>query len=177
MRCQSRAVERLAAAAVSVLLVACAAPSPTPSPSAVLSQPPPTAVANATPPPAPSASETEVPALTVIDPRVVVTPATGLHDGQTVLVRITGFSVGGKQWVSECSSSAVATDLGCGSELAAQTELVTDNSRTGSASFIVRSHASNGPNGSLHSCGTHCVIVVTVGGGYAFALAPISFAP
>jgi Neocarzinostatin family len=119
-----------------------------------------------------------VPALTVLNPRIIVTPATGLHNGETVTVSVTGFDVGGKVWLSECASAGDATDVGCGSGLASQTFLVTDDSRTGSTPFVVQATASDrSVGGAEHICRDQCVLVATVGGGFAFQIAPLSFAP
>jgi hypothetical protein len=118
-----------------------------------------------------------VPALTVQDPRVTITPNTHLVEGQTVAVQVTGFGVGGKVFVSECSSAAEATDLGCGAELAAQPFLVTDDNRTGSINFQVRATAAGrAPSGGpLAHCTDQCVLVATIGGGYPFVVTPLAF--
>jgi hypothetical protein len=161
---------------VTVLTLATAActVSSTPAPSTALPRVTPTNSAGA---PA-SSSSADVPALTVADPRIVVSPAGGLHDGQTVTVSVTGFSVGGKQSVSECSSVATATDVGCGSALPTQTLLVTGDDRTGSTTFTVQAEAHDkDPGGSLHQCQNQCVLVVTLGVGYPFAVAPLAFGP
>ena len=79
-------------------------------------------MAIAAPPPSALASGT-VPALTVHDPTVHVSPSTGLHDGQTVTVAVTGFGVGAKVWLSECASASDVSGEGCGAQLAAQTLL------------------------------------------------------
>lgn len=122
------------------------------------------------------ASPSPVPALSVLDPRVLVTPATNLHDGETVTVQLTGFGVGGKVFLSECATAAAASDLGCGAELAAQPFVVTDDTRAGSTSLVVKSRAASGALASpVVACADHCVIVATVGGGYGFAFAPIVF--
>ncbi len=136
--------------------------------------PPASAAPTSTETPSPSDEEV-VPALTVDDPTVTVVPATNLRDGQTVEVRITGFGVGGKVYLSECSSAEVATDLGCGAELAAQTLFVTDDSRAAIGSFTVTATAEQGPFAPSQACADQCVIVATIGGGYAFVTAPISF--
>ena len=140
--------------------------------------PPPALPSPALPSPAlPSpVSDALVPALTVDDPAVTITPSSELHDGQAVRVQVTGFGVGGKVWLSECASAAVVTELGCGAELAAQTLLVTDDSRAGGASFVVRSRASNGVlPGPDVACADQCVIVATQGPGFGHAIAPIAF--
>jgi hypothetical protein len=130
-------------------------------------------------PSAPTASETLVPALTVDHPTVTITPPNHLKDGQTVEVRVTGFGVGGKVWLSECASASVATDLGCGAQLAAQPFLVTDDTRAGSASLVVRAEASGKPVSakSISPCADRCVVVATLGDGYDYAVAPIAFGP
>lgn len=127
--------------------------------------------------PSPS-RDTDVPALTVENPAVAVNPATNLVDGQSVTITLTGFGVGGKVFLSECTSVAVATSLGCGTELARQPFLVTDDSRAGTGTFTVRSTAAAGPQGlaPIQVCTESCVIVATLGNGYAFVTAPISFA-
>jgi photosystem II stability/assembly factor-like uncharacterized protein len=123
-----------------------------------------------------SLPEWEVDALTVDRPTVTITPSTGLHNGQTVEVRVTGFVVGGKVWLSECASAAVATDLGCGRDLGGQLFLVTDDSRAGQSSFVVTAHAGVGQLYATQApCVDQCVLVATVGAGYAFVVAPISF--
>jgi photosystem II stability/assembly factor-like uncharacterized protein len=123
-----------------------------------------------TPPPAP-------PALTVDHPAVSVSPSRHLRDGQMVGVRVTGFAVGGKVFLSECASVAVASDLGCGAELAAQPFLVTDDGRTGRATFTVSASAPAGALGTnpLRPCADRCVIVASLGDGYPFVVAPIAF--
>jgi hypothetical protein len=109
-------------------------------------------------------------------PAVRITAASHLHDGETVLAEVTGFGVGGKVFLSECSSAALATDLGCGAELARQTLLVTDDSRAGHASFEASIDAPSGPlpRGRTR-CSGQCVIVATVGGGLPFVSAPSAF--
>jgi hypothetical protein len=113
----------------------------------------------------------------VVNPTVTVTPSTHLKDGQDVVVGVTGFGVGGKVFLSECSSAAAATDLGCGSELAAQPFIVTDDNRTGFASLVVRASAPGKapPAGPVMPCRNKCVVVATIGGGYSYVVAPIAF--
>jgi hypothetical protein len=120
---------------------------------------------------------TPPPALTVDHPALVVSPSGHLRAGQAVKVHVTGFGVGGKVFLSECASAAAASDLGCGAQLAAQPFLVTDDSRIGRATFVVSSSASANPlgTGALKPCANRCVIVATLGGGYPFVVAPISF--
>jgi hypothetical protein len=119
------------------------------------------------------------PAVTATRPSVTVTPATGLFDGQSVEVRVSGFGVGGKVWLSECASAQDASPLGCGAQLAAQPFLVTDDSRAGAAGFTVSLHAATQqelPSPSV-ICTDQCVIVATLGEGFAYAIAPIRFSP
>jgi Neocarzinostatin family len=125
---------------------------------------------------APSA-EPLVAALSVTDPQVSVSPSDNLSDGQSVVVRVSGFGIGSKVWISECATSASANDLGCGAELAAQTFTATNNLRSGFAPFTVHSLAAAGPlnTGAIEACSDQCVIVATLGAGYAFAVAKISF--
>jgi hypothetical protein len=112
----------------------------------------------------------------VDQPTVTITQSNELRDGQTVQVSVSGFGVGGIVRLSECASAAVVTDLGCGAELAAQTMLVTDETRVGSASFVVHARAMSGPlTGPAVACADRCVIVATLGPGYGHAIAPIEF--
>lgn len=120
---------------------------------------------------------TPPPALTVDHPVLSVSPSSHLRDGQAVAVRVTGLGVGSKVFLSECASAAVASDLGCGAQLAAQPFLVTDDSHAGHAPFIVSASASADPLGTdaLRGCADGCVIVATLGDSYPFVVAPIAF--
>ncbi len=130
----------------------------------------PTATATAVP------SDQSVPALTVDHPTLTVSPASHLTDGQTVEVRVTGFGVGGKVWISECASAADATSIGCGRELAGQLFLVTDDSRVGSSNFTVSAKAPiKYPSATVETCANRCIIVATLGVGFPYVVAPISF--
>jgi hypothetical protein len=127
--------------------------------------------------PAPAADSSLVPALQTHNPRVVVTPATGLHDGQTVDVRFSGFGVGGKVFLSECGSASAANSLGCGDQLAAQPFGLSDDQGNGQFTFTVKKVASTKPYDltALTTCQDNCVIVATVGDGFGFASASLSF--
>jgi hypothetical protein len=122
-------------------------------------------------------AEAPVRGLTVTDPQVSVEPSDSLTDGQSVIVRVTGFGIGSEVRVSECASASAANDRGCGAELAAQTLLFTRESRAGSAAFTVRSEAPAGPltTGAIEACPNQCVIVATLGSGFAFAYTGIAF--
>ncbi len=125
-----------------------------------------------------SAPGSLAPTLTANQPRVAVTPSSGLRDGQAVHVRVSGFGVGGKVWISECASARDASDLGCGAQLAAQPFLVTDKSRAGQMIFMVSPQAPTRPLNATPTvtCTDACVIVATLGDGFPYAIAPISFA-
>ena len=108
---------------------------------------------------------------------LTVSPASHLTDGQTVEVRVTGFGVGGKVWISECASAADASSLGCGRDLAGQLFLATDDSRAGSSTFMVSAKAPiKYPSATVEPCANRCVIVATLGDGFPYVVAPISFA-
>ncbi len=119
------------------------------------------------------------PAVTATNPSVSVTPASGLFDGQTVAVQVSGFGIGGKVWLSECASAQDASSLGCGRQLAEQPFLVTDDARSGDGSFTVSLHAATAPDlpNTAVRCTDQCVIVATLGDGFAYATAPIRFSP
>ena len=119
-----------------------------------------------------------VPALQTHNPMVTVTPATNLVDGEQITVRVSGFDLGGKFFVSECADTSDVSSEGCGPQLAAQPFGVTDDFGSGSMIFVVSSRASSSSVApkTAAPCTAHCVIVATVGGGYGYASAPISFA-
>ena len=127
---------------LSVAIASCASRSPPParSPAADRSAADETATA------APSAcGRSAVPGFSCTHPTVTVIPATGLRNRQRVTVRVTGFAVGGKVWLSECATSLDANPGGCGQQLAAQPFLVTGNDRAGSGTFQVSGRASAKP--------------------------------
>jgi hypothetical protein len=160
------------------LIAGCSTTTVSPPPSASNIVAPSGTAQNGSPSPSLAASvEPLVPALTVTDPQVSVTPSGDLTDGQSVIVRVSGFGIGSKVWISECATSASANDLGCGAELAAQTFTATNNLRSGFTPFVVHWQAAAGPlnTGAIEACSDQCVIVATLGGGYAFAIAKITF--
>jgi Protein of unknown function (DUF4232)/Neocarzinostatin family len=90
---------------------------------------------------------------------VAVSPDTGLRNGETVTVTVTGFPDGAKVFLSECSPDR--EDLaaaGCGAELAAEPVLYTDDHGAGSARFVVHFHAAD------ETCARACAIAATAGG-------------
>jgi len=152
--------------AVATILIGCSStPSPTPT-------------APSTPSPWPSILATTSPSRpdvpTAVNPKVTVTPAKILIDGETVRVDVSGFW--GKVWLSECATLADASSGGCGAQLAAQPFLITDDTWTGHASFVVRAAASGTQLGAqLRACVGRCVLVATLGYGAPFATAPLVF--
>ena len=154
-------------------LVGCTTTAPSPRTS--LAESPPgstTQVPTATP----NADDAPIPALTVHDPTLAVTPSRGLVDGGTVVIAVTGFGEGGKVLLSECASAAVATSTGCGPEMAEELFLVTDEAEAGSSSFTVTADAFAGlPTTRREPCTDQCVIVATLGEGLPFLVAPIAF--
>ena len=101
------------------------------------------------------------------------------------MVKVSGFGVGSKVWLSECASPARVTDLGCGQQPARQTMLLTGNNRAGSGFFVVHDRASVKAydTASFQQCTSRCVLVATAGdfAGYAnvkdYADAGLSFGP
>ena len=110
-------------------------------------------------------------------PKVSVSPAGDLIDGQSVSVEMSGFTAGTSVFVSECATAATANAVGCGSELGAQATAVTGTDGSASLTFAVRAQAAAGPHetGAIEGCANQCVIVATLGSGSAFASAPIAF--
>jgi len=117
-----------------------------------------------------------VPTAVVTDPEVTVTPSTGLTDGRSVNVSVSGFGESGKVFLSECDHAEDADVLGCGPQLAAQPFIITGTDRSGSATFVVHRTAASKPydTASVEPCMALCVIVATQGDG-AWAVAPIAF--
>ncbi len=118
-----------------------------------------------------------VPALQSHNPKVVVTPSSGLANGEKVKVTVTGFGKGGKFFLSECASKADVSSGGCGSQMAAQPMGVTDNSGGGTLVFTVTSSAAVAPPVShqTQSCTDQCVLVATEGVHFGYAYAPLTF--
>lgn len=111
-------------------------------------------------------------------PSVTVTPSSVLTAGQQVQVHVSGFEISWKVYLSECSSASAANKYGCGEQLAAQPFIITDESRSGSGTFIVEPVASGKPynTADVTPCTTNCVLLATMGGGGGFAVAPLGFA-
>ena len=111
----------------------------------------------------------------VADPRVTVTPATGLSTGQRVKVSVTGFGESRKVFLSECDYAEDASGLGCGPQIAAQPFIVTGTNRSGSTTFVVQSSAASKPyDFEVTPCTNLCVIVAAQGDG-AWAVARVAF--
>ena len=112
-----------------------------------------------------------------VNPNVTISPSSGLADGATVKVTVSGFGIGEKIFLSECDSAVDANDLGCGPQLAAQPFVVTGSERSGSANFVASERAASTPNTSTLStnCAALCVLVATQGDGLAWAAAPLTF--
>jgi hypothetical protein len=125
----------------------------------------------------PATSSLISPADTTVHPAVTATPSRGLVDGQRITVRVTGFGVGGKVWLSECGAAEDISN-GCGPQLPQQTLLVTDNHRAGTAVFVVHDRAATKANSTdLQPCDSECGVVATLGGDLGHAFTPITFRP
>ncbi len=110
-------------------------------------------------------------------PQVTVSPADHLVDGQSVTIRLSGFGIDTKVWVSECSGATSVQSQGCGAKLAAQTLVVTGMDGTGIGTFTLAGQAQAGPFNSarVEGCSDQCVVVATLGQGRPFASQPITF--
>jgi hypothetical protein len=124
----------------------------------------------------PCSSPSVDPAGNVVDPIVTVTPATGLTDGQSVRVSVSGFGQYEKVFLSECDEAVDANVRGCGPQGPLQPIIVAEGDRSGSASFVVHAVAASKPDNTtvVRPCTNLCVIVATEGNG-AWAVAPIAF--
>ena len=166
-----------AACSMAIGLVACGGTHG--QPLAKKSTPPPSTLASTLPPSTTTTASELVPALQTHNPSVTVAPSSHLSKGQVVTVRVMGFGIGGKVWLSECAEAMDANSDGCGQGLPEQTLLVTDSTGSGSATFAVQASASAKANdfatNALQTCANDCVLVATLGGGYGFAFASLHF--
>jgi hypothetical protein len=154
---------RFVLAAFAVGLIGCSVPSTIPTVG-------PTVPTTASAAPTIPAAAVDLPR--AMNPKVVIKPAGILVDGETVRVAVSG--LWGKVFLSECATAASASSGGCGPQLAAQPFLITDDSGTGFASFVVRGTAASTQLGTqLQSCVAQCVLVATLGYGYGYATAPL----
>lgn len=96
-------------------------------------------------------------------PVLHVVPMANLHNGEVVVVRVSGFPPG-KAFLSECASAADVNVIGCGAQLALQPFVVIEGGG-GTERFIVSDHASSTPLTSELTavCTTQCVLVATSG--------------
>ena len=112
-------------------------------------------------------------------PQVVrVVPSGDLHNGEKVMVFVSGFWPEGKFWLSECAEAAyVRGPPGCGVQLAAAPFGMAGVTGTGTYTFTVQSRAVTKPftGGKTVSCSHKCVLMATSGPGVT-AYAPIGFA-
>ena len=80
-------------------------------------------------------------------------------DGQRITVTVTGFGVGGRYGCRRFGGRREPVQ-GCGLQPAEQVLIVTNERRTGSATFIVHERANTQPNPShMAPCAGTCVIV------------------
>ena len=131
----------------------------------------------ATSPHSRSVSANSLPPRPGAEPTVTADPATGLHDGQTVQVRVQGFYPFDRVHLSECANGRVVTEIGCGAQLAEEPFVDTDDHGGGSRSFTLTASASTA---SLNSdttslCGADCVLVAVGTSGLTYT--PIAFGP
>ncbi|MGC8511140.1 MAG: hypothetical protein ACP5PB_09765 [Acidimicrobiales bacterium] len=110
-------------------------------------------------------------------PGLRVTPATDLHNGETVTVQVRGLDISAKFFLSECATAADANQGGCGEQLAAQPFGLTDVTGSGRYTFVVSARAGTKAYDVADTtpCRRGCVLVATGGLGSSFATAPLSF--
>ena len=113
-------------------------------------------------------------------PKIRLTPASELRDGQQVLVQVMGASPGERFRISECAAASFVNVAGCGEQLAAQPFIDTDAAGSGSILFYVRGKAATKPYNSAgyQTCTVDCVIMATgtdIDGRTAFVYAPLRF--
>lgn len=87
---------------------------------------------------------------------VLITPNTGLADGQVVSVAVSQFTPGSRVWLSECAPSQVPNaGTGCSSSLSGEPSVVVDRNGNGTVPFAVRRTV-----GGV-ACGPYCTVVAT----------------
>ena len=96
-------------------------------------------------------------------PTVLVEPDQHLHDGQTVTVSVKGFGPYDRVRFSECAERVAVSPEGCGPQLAAQPFIDTDNTGSGTITFVVHSTASAKPHNlePTRACTDQCLLVAT----------------
>ena len=115
-----------------------------------------------------------VDALTTVHPTISVSPSGPYRNGQSVRVRVAGFGVAGKVWLSECGGGVAPTDLGCGPGFASQALVMTRSDRTGNGEFVIHDPSPTAPNQvSMAPCQPTCTLLATAGLGYGYATTPI----
>ncbi len=109
-------------------------------------------------------------------PTVVVTPSTGLTNGQAVSVSGSGFAPSTTMVITECLATAT-TSAGCDtSDLAPATTDASGNLPTTSFKVVAGTIGSGGTCGTSASDASNCVIVVSTLQGAVAGYAPITFA-
>ncbi len=124
----------------------------------------------------PCNSPSVYPAGNVVDPKIKVAPATGLRNGQSVRVSVSGFGEYEKVFLSECDHAEDANVFGCGPQVPLQPFIVTGKDRAGSMTFVVHTSAASKPYNTtaVSLCRNLCVVVAHEGNG-AWVVARISF--
>jgi hypothetical protein len=110
-------------------------------------------------------------------PTVEVSPSSGLSEGREVRVRLSGFGRSSIVHLSECAFGTLATSHGCpGGTGSGESVMLGSN---GSATTVFRAQASAiavpGPRAREYTCASNCVLVATLGPGYASAGTALSF--
>ena len=113
---------------------------------------------------------------------ITVRPATGLANGQTVQVTVTGFHREAKVWLSECATAADVDPFGCGTGLPELPFLITNDTGRATGSFTVTTDIpSPAEDGTTQPC-ARCVLAAVSGdvpGGppAPTASTPLTFGP
>ena len=112
--------------------------------------------------------------------QVTVSPNTGLHGGQRVIVSVVNFEADTKVNLFECAASANLTSAGCGTGTPTLASLVTNGTGAGSTSSVIHDfgqlapHSLTAPNDRA-ACAPTCFIAATEGAGRIYAGTPITF--
>jgi hypothetical protein len=110
-------------------------------------------------------------------PTVRVSPPSGLSAGQEVRVTLSGFGRSSLVHLSECAFGRPATSNGCPSRAGGGEAVRMGGTGSATIRLRVRAVAQAGPGtrSTRYPCTSNCVLVATLGHGYASAGAGLSF--
>ncbi len=110
------------------------------------------------------------------DVSVQAIPSSGLRDGKHIRVNVSGFGVRGVVSLSECAFFGVVATSGCGTALNSDSLIHVNKNGTASVTYVAAGRALSSSRGRTFPCtATNCVLVATLGSGFAYAVTRLSF--